>query len=87
MANMNHGGGFATGEAQRRSPMHVYDSLPPRIRKLVAEAPYDYATESIADKIDEIGAEATEKRMREFLSVEIQRNVAAAYGPDHPQAG
>ena len=87
MAHMNHGGGFVTGGAVRRSPMHVYDSLPPRIRKLVADAPYDYATESIAGKITEIGVELTEKRMREIIASEIQRNAVAAYGPDHPQAG
>lgn len=86
MSRMNHGGNFVSPGAERRSPMEVYDRLPPPIRRLVAEAPYDYTTENIELKIKECGEIETHRLMAAKMSMHVKLNALAAYGPDHPQA-
>lgn len=85
MAVMNTGGSFAN-RLVNRSPMSSYDALPQRIRKLLADAPYDYSTESIARKLRECGPDLTEAKMISVMPEQIRMNALAIYGPDHPQA-
>lgn len=86
MGNMNAGGGYHSNGATERSPMSVFDQLPPAIREAIANAPYDYSTVDIARKCNEVGANRCLDLIECLLLVEVEQNALAAYGPDHPQA-
>lgn len=64
----------------------AYDRLPPEIKRLIQEAPFNYSTRSIPGALKKLGREKVAEMIRANIKAHIKREALAHYGPAHPQA-
>lgn len=66
--------------------MERYDTLPPAIRQILRDAPYNFSISSVRlQRMSADGKELAEEMQRNIPDI-IKSAASAAYGPDHPQA-
>lgn len=72
----------------RAAQERAFDSLPPRIRHVIAHAPYDYAATGFAKawRTNGMDKQAFRQFIIERICADIQKHARKIYGPDHPDA-
>ncbi len=66
--------------------MEEFDSLPAPMRKVLAEAPFDFSTRGPRLAIQEMGLEAVLAAAKKNARLWIAYSARKDYGPEHPQA-
>jgi hypothetical protein len=72
--------------ARYKTSMKEFDTLPAPMRKLLAEAPFDFATHGAALLIEEKGLETALEVAARNTPLYVKDAALQDYGEDHPQA-
>lgn len=67
--------------------MDEFDRLPAALRKVLAEAPFDFATHGLLPLIKERGIEHVLAIATKNIPLYVRRHAESDYGPSHPQCG
>ena len=77
---------FASAHPGAAVEMAAYDELPPELRQAIREAPIVVGAAAAKRAIALFGAKRAAQMLRDSLQAQMPQIVAAAWGPDHPQA-
>lgn len=75
------------GTAREGRELHfaIYDRLPPGLRRLLANAPYNYAVKKYPLAIKKYGVEAVYRGQIAFFFADRDKMIKKIYGKEHPQ--
>ncbi len=80
-------GPLSPASPERRSnSMREFDTLPAPMRKILAEAPFDFATRGAKLLVEERGIEQAVATAKKNIPRFIEAAAKKDYGPDHPQS-
>jgi len=96
MTDSRHGNVVGENVKVELDHLSCYDSLPPPIRRALADAPYSIAVKDIVEWIERLRLTGVDDyqiveillgRFRSYISQKVQSEAVRLYGKEHPQAG